>query len=73
MAKMNITMNVPEMTIGIDVRDRYCHLCAIDRDGVVVEQGRVTPMKVVDSVAAGAIEFLKAAREIWQKELAHRN
>jgi transposase len=30
------------MTIGIDIGDKYCHLCVLDRDGEVIEQGRIT-------------------------------
>ncbi|MGA9669729.1 MAG: IS110 family transposase [Terracidiphilus sp.] len=35
------TMDKPEMTMGIDVGDRYSHLCLLDEDGEVVERDRV--------------------------------
>ena len=35
------TKDNPEMTMGIDVGDRYSHLCLLDEDGEVVERDRV--------------------------------
>ena len=32
---------VPEITVGVDVGDRYSHLCLLDATGEVVEDGRV--------------------------------
>lgn len=34
-------MDKPERTMGIDVGDRYSHLCLLDEDGEVVDRGRV--------------------------------
>ncbi len=31
----------PEMTMGLDLGDRYSHYCLLNRDGDVVEEGRV--------------------------------
>lgn len=31
----------PAMTIGIDLGDLHCHLCAMDEHGTIVEQGRL--------------------------------
>ncbi|HWD68070.1 MAG TPA: IS110 family transposase [Caulobacteraceae bacterium] len=35
------TKDKPEMTMGIDVGDRYSHLCLVDGEGEVVERDRV--------------------------------
>jgi transposase len=35
------TTDKPEMTMGIDVGDRYSHLCLLDDEGEVVERDRV--------------------------------
>jgi hypothetical protein len=35
------TTDKPEMTMGIDVGDRYSHLCLLDEEGEVVERDRV--------------------------------
>jgi transposase len=35
------TKDKPEMTMGIDVGDRYSHLCLVDEEGDVVERDRV--------------------------------
>jgi transposase len=35
------TTDKPEMTMGIDVGDRYSHLCLLDEDGEVLERDRV--------------------------------
>lgn len=32
---------IPELTIGFDLSDRYSTLCAIDREGKIVERGRI--------------------------------
>ena len=31
----------PEMTMGLDLGDRYSHYCLLNRDGDVVEEGRI--------------------------------
>jgi transposase len=31
----------PEMTIGVDLGDRYSHLCVVDEQGEVCEEGRI--------------------------------
>jgi transposase len=33
--------SVPEMTIGVDLGDRFSHLCVLDQEGEVLEEGRV--------------------------------
>jgi transposase len=38
---MGTTKNKPEMTMGIDVGDRFSHLCLVDNEGEVVERDRV--------------------------------
>ena len=30
------------LTIGIDLGDRYSHYCVLDREGEVLEEGRLT-------------------------------
>lgn len=32
---------VPERTLGLDVGDRWCHYCVVDRAGTVIDEGRV--------------------------------
>ena len=39
--RMETTRNKPEMTMGIDVGDRFSHLCLVDNEGEVVERDRV--------------------------------
>jgi transposase len=39
--RMEATKGKPEMTMGIDVGDRYSHLCLVDDEGEVVERDRV--------------------------------
>lgn len=39
--RREVTQNKPEMTMGIDVGDRYSHLCLVDAQGEVVERDRV--------------------------------
>jgi len=39
--RMEATKDQPEMTMGIDVGDRYSHLCLVDDQGEVVERDRV--------------------------------
>ena len=39
--RMKTTKNKPEMTMGIDVGDRFSHLCLVDNEGEVVERDRV--------------------------------
>ena len=29
----------PELTVGLDLGDRYCEICALDPQGKVVERG----------------------------------
>ena len=37
----NLSKTVPVMTIGLDVGDTYCHMCALDAGGEIIEEGRV--------------------------------
>ena len=39
--RMETGKNKPEMTMGIDVGDRFSHLCLVDNEGEVVERDRV--------------------------------
>ncbi len=39
--RMKTTKDKPERTMGIDVGDRYSHLCLVDDDGEVVDRDRV--------------------------------
>jgi transposase len=32
---------VPERTLGLDVGDRWCHYCLLDRQGVVISEARI--------------------------------
>jgi len=40
MPKMEVA-NKPEMTLGLDMGDRYSHFCLLNADGDVVEEGRI--------------------------------
>jgi len=42
----DFSKDVPEMTIGLDVGDKYCQVCALDAGGEIIEEGRVrtTPL-----------------------------
>jgi len=31
----------PELTVGLDLGDRYCEICALDQEGEVIERGKV--------------------------------
>ena len=31
----------PELTVGLDLGDRPCEICALDREGSIVERGKV--------------------------------
>ena len=33
--------DAPEMTIGLDVGDKYCQVCVLDAGGEILEEGRV--------------------------------
>ena len=33
---------MPGLTIGIDLGDRYSHYCVLDKDGEVLEEGRLS-------------------------------
>lgn len=37
----HVISGVPEMTIGIDLGDRYSRFCVLDESGEIVEEGRV--------------------------------
>ncbi len=37
----NITTVIPEITIGVDVSDKYSHICAVDNMGEVIEESKI--------------------------------
>lgn len=39
--KMEAGIAKPEMTLGLDLGDRYSHYCLLNGDGAVIEEGRV--------------------------------
>ena len=39
--RMEATKDKPEMTMGIDVGDRFSHVCLVDNEGEAVERDRV--------------------------------
>jgi len=39
--KMEAVFTKPEMTVGLDLGDRYSHYCLLNADGIVVEEGRI--------------------------------
>lgn len=41
----NTTTGVPELTIGIDVGDKYCQICYLDANGEILEEARIRTSK----------------------------
>jgi len=39
--KMEAGIAKPEMTLGLDLGDRYSHYCLLNGDGAVIEEGRL--------------------------------
>ncbi len=57
---------VPVMTIGLDVGDRYCQVCALDAAGEVVEEGRVRTTPEALQRRFGSAPSLRIALEVGQ-------
>ncbi len=41
----NLTTSTTNVTIGIDLGDRYCRFCVLDESGEIVEEGRISTTK----------------------------
>jgi len=41
LATMEAVSTKPEMTVGLDLGDRYSHYCLLNGDGLVIEEGRI--------------------------------
>ena len=54
----------PELTIGVDLGDRYSHFCVLDASGEVVEDGRVTTTPVGLSRRFGSYSSARVALEV---------
>ena len=39
--RMEVTKDKPEITVGLDMGDRYSHYCLLNQQGDVVEEGRM--------------------------------
>jgi len=52
------------LTVGMDVGDKYCHLCILDEDAEIVEEGRVATTKVALTRRLSALEPSLVAIEV---------
>lgn len=57
------TKDKPEMTMGIDVGDRYSHLCLVDNEGELVERDRVRSTEAALRRHLGCMARLRIALE----------
>jgi hypothetical protein len=47
-----------KLTVGLDVGDRFSQVCAVDADGVLVQEGRVaTTREALPGAATSAAEL----------------
>ena len=74
----DLSKTLPVMTIGLDVGDTYCHMCALNAGGEILEEGRVRttpealgrrfssarPMRIALEVGQLSMD-LTAAEEVW--------
>ncbi len=54
----------PELTIGVDLGDRYSHFCVLDASGEIVEDGRVTTSPAGLSRRFGSYPSARVALEV---------
>lgn len=57
---------VPEVTIGLDVSDKYCQVCVLDGGGEVLEEGRVRATPVALERRFGSAPCARIALEAGQ-------
>jgi transposase len=55
---------VPELTVGLDLGDRYCEICALDREGEVMERGKVRTQELALRRRFGALGRARIVLEV---------
>jgi transposase len=56
--------NIPNLTLGLDLGDRYSYFCLLDRDGTVVERGRVATTAAALQRRFGGPERMRVILEV---------
>src|SRR5882672_1871664 len=64
LAMKELTSAVPSMTIGLDVSDQYCQLCALDADGLIAEEGRIRTTPLAIRTRFRGVERARVALEV---------
>ncbi len=54
----------PELTVGLDLGDRYCEICLLDSEGEVVERGKVRTGELPLRRRFGGIERARVVLEV---------
>ena len=54
----------PELTVGLDLGDRYCEICALDPQGNVVERGKVRTEELALRRRFGGMERVRIVLEV---------
>ena len=54
----------PELTVGLDLGDRHCEICALDREGDVVERGKVRTEEVALRRRFRGMEHVRIVLEV---------
>lgn len=68
---------IPERTLGLDVGDRFSHYCLLDRDGLVVAEGRIATRQgdleaFFAGLAAARVALEVGPRSPWISRLVAR-
>jgi Na+/proline symporter len=59
LTNMEAVSDKPEMTVGLDLGDRYSHYCLLNADGQVIEEGRMQSTEAaVAAIASGTVVTL---------------
>ena len=71
--RMSANQGQPEVTIGIDVGDRYSHFCWLDANGEIVKRGRVSSTqqaleKEFGKIPSGRIALETGTHCHWMSE-----
>ena len=56
--------NESEMTIGLDLGDKFSHFCVLDESGEVLEEGRVATTTRGLSQRFGSLPAIRVALEV---------
>lgn len=54
----------PELTVGLDLGDRYCEICALDSEGDVIERGNVRTEELALRRRFGGMERARIVLEV---------